>query len=96
MRKLAPPDPQTDSADTTDPFEFSGGRVTPELNETVKGGKGSSIGLYLVAYTQPGEDAKLVIDFVQDGKVVARSEPPLPSRIQRGASTTPPTSRSNP
>ncbi|HEY3738924.1 MAG TPA: VWA domain-containing protein [Bryobacteraceae bacterium] len=82
VRKLAPLDP--DAIDLTDPFEFSGGKVTPELNESVQGGKGSSIGLYLIAYTQPEQDAKLVIDFIQDSKVVARSESALPKADGHG------------
>jgi VWFA-related protein len=82
VRKVAPANPQVD--DSADPFEFEGGRVTPELNESVKGGKGSNIGVYLIAYTQPDRDTKLFIDFVQDGKVVARSEPALPKPDKTG------------
>ena len=67
-----------------DPFEFAGGRVTPELNETVAGGKGANIGIYLVAQVPAEDGAKLVIDFMQDGKVVARSEPELPKGDGKG------------
>jgi len=76
VRKLGP---KSEIVDAEDPYEFKDGRVTPELDESIKGGKGSSIAIFLVAYTSPSVgDAKLMIDFVQDGKVVARSEPPFP------------------
>ena len=76
VRKLAPSNSPT--ADAEDPFEFQGGRITPELNEAISGGKGAMAGIYLVAYVQKNEEAKLAIDFLQDGKLVARSEPPMP------------------
>lgn len=76
MRKLAPPNPQNSGSE--DPFEFKGGRITPELNDTIAGGKGATVVIYLVAYLLKNQDARLAIDFVQDGKVVARSEPPMP------------------
>jgi VWFA-related protein len=83
VRKLGA---RSEGGDPEDPFVFTGGKVTPELNETVKGGKGASIGLYFVVYTQPaqagaaevGEEAKLAIEFIQDGKLVAKSVNPMP------------------
>ena len=76
VRKLAPP--SSPISDDEDPFEFKGGRVTPELSDTITGGKGAAIGVYLVATVERDQDAKVTFDFVQDGKPVARSEPPLP------------------
>jgi hypothetical protein len=80
VRKVTP---KSEITDKEDPYEFEDGRVTPELTESVKGGKGANIGLYLTAYGV-NETAKLVIDFVQDGKVVARSEPPFPKADSSG------------
>ncbi|HEY3744344.1 MAG TPA: VWA domain-containing protein [Bryobacteraceae bacterium] len=83
VRKLAPP---SDGTDPEDPFVFKGGKVTPELNESVKGGKGAAVGLYFVVYAPPAEAAtpKLDIEFVQDGKLIAKSEMPLPKPDQFG------------
>jgi VWFA-related protein len=74
VRKLAQPDK---IGDAEDPFEFKGGKVTPELNETVKGGKGAGIGLYFVVYAPQGSDLKLSAEFVQDGKLLAKSDLPV-------------------
>ena len=75
VRKLAQP---AQVGDVEDPFEFKGGKVTPELNESVKGGKGSGIGVYFVVYAQQGAEAKLSMEFMQDGKLVAKSDLPMP------------------
>ena len=66
------------------PYEFSGLKVTPELNRTVKGGAGGRLGVYLVVYGQKGRPATLTIEFLQDGEVVARSEPPVPDAAEDG------------
>ena len=67
--------------------------MTPELNESVKGGKGAAIGLYFVVYTQNAPvalglaarpDPKLVIEFTQDGKLVAKSELTMPKPDENG------------
>ena len=87
VRKLAQP---TSVGDPEDPFEFKGGKVTPELNETVKGGKGSGIGVYMVVYTgtqRPelaAADTKLSLEFVQDGKLIAKSEMAMPKADENG------------
>ena len=81
VRKLAQP---AQIGDPEDPFEFKGGKVTPELNESVKGGKGAGIGLYLVVYAQQGQDAKLSLEFMQDGKLVAKSDMPMPKVDEMG------------
>jgi hypothetical protein len=82
VRKLsAPANPATDR---DDPLEFKEGRVTPELNESVPGGKGATIGLYFVGYVPQDQSAKVTIDFVLDGRLVARSEPPVPPADEKG------------
>ena len=82
VRKLAPL--SSPVADDKDPFQFKGGRVRPELSDTVTGGKGAAIGIYLVATVQQDQEATVTLDFVQDGKPVARSEPPLPKADDSG------------
>ena len=76
---------QTDKVtDVEDPFEFQGGKVTPELNESVKGGKGAGIGLYFVVSGKPSEDVKLSLEFQQDGKLIAKSDLPMPRPDESG------------
>jgi len=75
VRKVAPA-AQTD--DHESPYECNGAKITPELNRKLKGGPDASMGVYLIVYGQRGQDAKLTIDFLQGGKLVARSEPPVP------------------
>ncbi|HEY3744345.1 MAG TPA: VWA domain-containing protein [Bryobacteraceae bacterium] len=74
VRKAAPGGA---ASDREAPYEFSGTKVTPELNRIVKGGPGVLLGLYLVVYGQKNRPAQLTIDLLRDGAVVARSEPPL-------------------
>ena len=81
VRKLAQPEK---IGDLEDPFEFKGGKITPELNETVKGGKGAAIGVYFVVYAQQGQDATLALEFMQDGKLVAKSDLPMPKPDENG------------
>lgn len=71
-------------SDPDDPFEFQGGKITPELNEAVKGGKGSGIGVYFVVAAQKGQEVKLSVEFLQDGKVVAKSDLPAPAVDDNG------------
>ena len=81
VRKLAKPDKV---GDVDDPFEFKGGKVTPELNEAVKGGKGAGIGLYFVVYAQKNQETKFSLEFMQDGKMVAKSDLPIPKADDNG------------
>ena len=56
----------------------------------MKGGKGAGIGLYFVVYTPPApaavaaQDGKLVVEFAQDGKLVAKSELAMPKPDENG------------
>jgi hypothetical protein len=54
------------------------------LNRTIKGGPGGTVGMYMVVFGRKGQPAKLTIDFLQDGKLVARSEPPVPDSAGDG------------
>ncbi len=74
-----------ETPDRESPYEFAGTKVTPELSQTMKGGPGGSLGIYMVVYGhQRDRPATLTIDFLQDGKLVARSEPALPAAAEDG------------
>ena len=78
VRKVAP---ASDGDDHDSPYEFAGAKVTPELNCKLKGDK---MGVFMVVYGQKDRLAHLTIEFIQNGKLVARSEPPLPPPGQDG------------
>ena len=71
---------------STDPFEFSGGKVTPSLNDTLKREDGGTVSFYLTVYPQAAVKTPpvLTLEFLLDGKVVGRAEPPLPPVDQTG------------
>ena len=75
VRKVGP----VETSDGESPYEFQGTKITPELNSTIKGGPGGSLGVYMIVFGQTEAPATLTIDFLQDGKLVARSEPPIPA-----------------
>ena len=68
------------------PFEFSGGKVTPTLNATLPGGKGSAVSIYFVIYPDAANSEKpqLTIEFIKDGQMVGSGSPPLPAPDNRG------------
>src|SRR5258708_16247632 len=69
-----------------DPFDFPGGKVTPSLDDSVKGGPGAALSLYFTVYPQSGATVppELSIDFLSDGKPVAHGEPKLPAADASG------------
>lgn len=77
---------RTSGSDPEDPFAFQGGKVTPNLAGPVPGGPGSRVSLYFVIYPQAGaaEAPQLTLDFLQDGKPIARSTPKLPEPDAKG------------
>ena len=64
-----------------DPFEYAEGKVTPGLDDTLKGVPGAALAIYFTVYPQKGSTTtpELSIEFLQDGKLVARAEPKLPA-----------------
>jgi VWFA-related protein len=74
------------TAQAGDPFDFPGGKVTPSLDDSVKGGPGAALSLYFTVYSQSGATSppELSIDFLSDGKPVAHGEPKLPAADQSG------------
>ncbi|MDX2153986.1 MAG: VWA domain-containing protein [Bryobacteraceae bacterium] len=72
--------------DPGDPFHLKQGRVVPTLQTQVRGGKGSVLSVFFSLYPQPEAPApRLILDLLRDGKVLGRSEPPLPAPDERGA-----------
>jgi VWFA-related protein len=80
VRSVAPPPALPAQPDSSDPFVFDGGKVTPALDDTVKREAGGALSFYFTVYPAPGakSDPALTLEFLQDDKVVARAEPKLP------------------
>ena len=64
----------------SDPFYFPGGKVTPSLNDTLKGGPGNILPFYFVVYPDPAvkDAAKLTMGFYKDGQYLGSADAPLP------------------
>lgn len=72
--------------DLDDPFQFDGGKVTPSLEDTVKGGKGSIVSVYFHVYKQMGvaTEPALTLEFLQDGKMIGKGDLQLPAADASG------------
>ena len=70
--------PAGENRDATDPLQFSGGKITPEMNSKVARSRGAAEGIYFVLY--PGQDAKpdLRIVLSHNGELVTAARPDLP------------------
>jgi len=71
--------------ESEDPFRLGGTRIVPYVGEAEIAADGP-LNLFLVAYPGPGLAAKpeLAIEFLRDGRLVARSTPELPAPDGRG------------
>jgi hypothetical protein len=67
--------PLTAPRDTADPLQFSGGRVTPELDAKTPVAEGAS--LYFVLYPGAGAKPQVTVDFFKDGSAIAETHPQL-------------------
>jgi VWFA-related protein len=67
--------PLTAPRDTADPLQFSGGRVTPELDAKTPVAEGAS--LYFVVYPGAGAKPEVTVDFFKDGSAIAETHPQL-------------------
>ncbi|MGP0016974.1 MAG: VWA domain-containing protein [Candidatus Sulfotelmatobacter sp.] len=66
-------DPLTGPRNPQSPFELDNGRVTPTLADSVA--PGSALSLYFVVYppkTMVGEETKVTLELLRDGKEIAR------------------------
>jgi hypothetical protein len=66
--------------DSGDPFRFGATRIVPYVGEPTLV-KGEEVSLFFVAFSEAGTEAppELLLEFLQDGAVVARSSPALPA-----------------
>jgi hypothetical protein len=69
-----------------DAFYFPGGKVTPTLNETLKGGPGNILPFYFAVYPdQTVKDAlTLTMSFYKEGQYLGAAQAPLPTVQQDG------------
>ena len=74
-----------ETRDPLDPMLLPSGRVVPTLGDTVPGGPGSALSIFFVLYPTGAVKPQLVLDLLQDGKVLARSRPEVPAPDNRGA-----------
>ena len=63
-----------------DAFYYEGGKITPTLTGTLKGGPGNVLPFYFAIYVDPGvkEAAKLTMSFYMGGTFLGSAEAPLP------------------
>jgi hypothetical protein len=80
-------EPTLEKPDPEDPLQFAGGKITPSLTETVKGGKGAMLPLYFIVYPAPGvtEKPALTMEYLKDGQLIAKGTPELPAANEAGA-----------
>ena len=76
----APDDPEPE-----DPFINGKSRIVPTLLDTVPGGKGTALSLFFAVYPESGAPPPtMLMEFLQDGKLVAQGAPELPTADARG------------
>jgi VWFA-related protein len=73
--------------DATDPLEFAGGKVTPELNPAVAKSDTAVESVYFILYPSPGIGAKpdVRIAIAHNGKLIAQVRPNLPASEPDGS-----------
>jgi hypothetical protein len=69
-----------------DAFYFPGGKVTPTLASTLKGGPGNILPFYFAVYPdRSSKDAlKLTMSFYKEGQYLGAAEAPLPAMLADG------------
>jgi hypothetical protein len=74
-----------DPAAAPDPFQISNakGKISPGLDDTVKGGPGSMLSFFFTVYANQTAP-QLTIEFIRDGQLLARSQPPLSAPDSHG------------
>lgn len=75
VRSFQPP---TGDRDATDPLEFSGGKITPEMNSTVNRSNGAAEGVYFVLYPATGAAPDVRVAVTHNGQPVSSTRPSLP------------------
>jgi VWFA-related protein len=68
-----------DAPPSDDPFRYEGTRLVPHLAGPVSQAATPNLSFFARVYPAAGvETPKLTLDFVRDGKIVGRAQPPLP------------------
>jgi VWFA-related protein len=74
-----------DAPATDDPFRIEKARLVPHLGGPLSRAATPNLSFFARVYPVPGnEPARLRLEFVRDGRVVGRAEPPLPSADASG------------
>jgi VWFA-related protein len=69
-----------DAPPSDDPFRYEGTRLVPHLAGPVSQAATPNLSFFARVYpADGGEPPKLTLDFVRDGKIVGRAQPPLPA-----------------
>ena len=69
-----------DAPPSDDPFRYEATRLVPHLAGPVSQAATPNLSFFARVYPAPGVDApKLTLDFVRDGKIVGRAQPPVPA-----------------
>jgi VWFA-related protein len=74
VRRVEP----VEERDFTDPLQFSGGKVTPEVKATVSRSGGAVGGVYFLLYPGANSNPDVRIAVTHNGKLVSQSRPSLP------------------
>jgi hypothetical protein len=71
--------------ESDDPFRFGHTRIVPYVGEPALA-KGDEVSLFFVVFPEAGTEAspELLLEFLQEGAVVARSTPSLPAADEKG------------
>jgi VWFA-related protein len=68
-----------DAPPSDDPFRYESSRLVPQLGGPVSQAATPNLSFFARLYpTEGGGPAKLTLDFVRDGKIVGRAQPPVP------------------
>ena len=78
--------PGAKDLEPSDPFQYQGGRITPTLTPTLKGGKGATLNMFFVVYPESGNPAKpaVELEYVKDGHVIGKGGLELPAADANG------------
>jgi VWFA-related protein len=83
LRRADPLPADTPASD--DPLRYEGARLVPQLGGSVSQAATPNLSFFARLYPAAGaEPPKLTLDFVREGKIVGRAQPPLPTPDARG------------
>ncbi len=78
--------PNAKGLDSSEPFQFQGGRVTPTLDDGIQKGANAMLRLFFTVYQDPSISAPPTVEvqFLQGGKVLANVPMQLPAADSNG------------